>query len=267
MEWNSVRHNILDEFDEETAAVFNPEDWIQPKEGFPECLILTFTKSIVEKWAAMPESRQIGKTASANGEIPIYAMNYRGEEIAFAMAMIGASYCAGVLEDWIAMGSRHIVVFGSCGVLNREIADGHMIIPAAAVRDEGTSYHYQPPADEIEMDPESVKALTETMEDLGYPYVVGKTWTTDGFCRETRGKMERRKAAGCVAVDMECSALIALARFRGVHFAQFLYAADNLDSDVWEQRGLHINQGLSRSERYMEVAMEVCLRLKQIDRM
>ena len=39
--------------------------------------------------------------------------------------------------------------FGTCGVLDRDIEATSIIIPTAALRDEGTSYHYLPASDEV----------------------------------------------------------------------------------------------------------------------
>ena len=44
-----------------------------------------------------------------------------------------------------------LVLFGTCGVLDRDIEATSIIIPTAALRDEGTSYHYLPASDEVEV--------------------------------------------------------------------------------------------------------------------
>ena len=77
----------------------------------------------------------------------------------------------------------------------------------------------------------------ETLEAHHVPYVPGKTWTTDALYRETRGKVERRVAEGCLTVEMEAAAFFAVAAFRGVTFGQLLYAGDDLSGDAWDQRG------------------------------
>lgn len=135
-----------------------------------------------------------------------------------------------------------------------------MIIPTSAVRDEGTSYHYAPASDEIELDAHGIAVLEEVFKEKNLKYTKGKIWTTDAPYRETQGKMLRRKEAGCIAVDMECAALTALTRFRGVTFAQFVYASDNLDAEEWEQRGLTIRP-ISQKAKTFELAMECAIRL------
>ena len=76
------------------------------------------------------------------------------------------------------------------------------------------------------------------LRETGVDFTEGKVWTTDAFYRETRAKVALRKAQGCVCVDMECSALMALAQFRGIDVFEFFYAGDNLDREQWNPRSL-----------------------------
>ncbi|HOQ64017.1 MAG TPA: phosphorylase, partial [Clostridia bacterium] len=72
--------------------------------------------------------------------------------------------------------------------------------------------------------------------DLGLPHVCGRCWTTDALYRETRGNMEKRRAEGCIAVDMECAGLQAVCDFRGYEYYTFFYTGDLLDAPAWEMR-------------------------------
>ncbi len=261
-----VYTDLLNEYDANPQAVVNPDSMFTEimDEKRPKIAVMTYTRSIVDKWAQRPGVEIIGHTESANGCENIYSMSYGDSVIAFCMSPVGAPNAVATLENLVASGVETIVTFGSCGVMDKEIADGHLIIPTEAMRDEGTSYHYYKASDYIEMDEASVKVLQEVMDTFDYSYILGKTWTTDAIYRETREKVERRKKSGCIVVEMECSALLCAAKFRNIQFAQFLYAADNLDSDIWEQRGLTVHQGLSKSEMYMQIAFESGVRLNKL---
>jgi nucleoside phosphorylase len=74
------------------------------------------------------------------------------------------------------------------------------------------------------------------LDDRDLPYRVGKTWTTDAPYRETAGKISRRKEEGCLVVEMESAALIAVAQFRNVIFGQALYGGDDLSGAEWDTR-------------------------------
>jgi len=66
------------------------------------------------------------------------------------LGYLGAAGSAGSLEELIAYGSQKFIVYGGAGVLKKDIAVGHVIVPVSAVSDEGVSYHYVKPSREIE---------------------------------------------------------------------------------------------------------------------
>jgi uridine phosphorylase len=189
----------------------------------------------------------------------VYKMEYEEKTIAVAHPGIGAALAAGTLEELIALGCRRFVACGSAGVLKPELKRGAVIIPRLAVRDEGTSYHYCPPAREIEMDAVIVRKLEKVLMKQGISYEIGKTWTTDGFYRETKGKVANRGAEGCLTVDMECSALIAVAEFRDVAFGQYLAVADDVSGDEWDPR--NVDDRLSFNEKVFWLSVEACMSL------
>ena len=109
--------------------------------------------------------------------------------------------------------------------------------PGCCLRDEGTCFHYLAPAREIATDAEIVSALASVCGAHGHSYSVGKTWTTNGLFRETRGKLARRRDEGCIAVDAEASALLAVGQFRGARVGVLLYAGDDASGEEWQERG------------------------------
>ena len=99
------------------------------------------------------------------------------------------------------------------------------------------------------------------LRETGVDFTEGKVWTTDAFYRETRGKFEKRKAQGCVCVDMECSALMALAQFRGIDVFEFFYAGDNLDREQWDPRSLSTHAKLDEKDRAAYLALELARKI------
>lgn len=251
---------LIREFDTEKSAIIEPSYCASKNEELPEIAIATFSYKLIEKFSKLDNVKAIGSMKSANGENIIYKINYKDTDIAFFLARVGAPACTIDFEEIIAMGVKKLVLFGSCGVLSKDIPNGHIIVPTCAIRDEGTSYHYIPSADEIDLQYDSIEKITKTLENLNYPYVKGKTWTTDAPYRETSTKLNNRRKQGCIAVEMECASMAAVAQFRNIQFAQFLYSADNLDAVKWEPRGLG-NTKLSQKETYMAVALECAINL------
>lgn len=250
--------SILNDFDESKTAIINPEDFTQKREDFPEVVIATFTESIVDK-AFLGKDREIITYLYAN-TLPVYRLHYKGMEAAIFTSKTGAPASVVGEEAVIALGAKKLIYFGSCGVLDNRIEASEIIIPTHAIRDEGTSYHYLKESEEIELDGENIGILVKVLENLGIPCFKGKTWTTDAIFRETRKKFEKRKAQGSIVVEMECAALAAVAQFRQVSFAQFLYGADNLDNEKWDPRNL--GNGETKADVYLRIALEYALAVR-----
>ena len=248
---------ILQQFDPEKNAVINPCDIHTPVDGMPKVAVTCFARSTFARMLDRFGGEEIARFSCANMEFPIYKTNFNGKPIALFIADVGAPSCVGALEDAFEMGIEKVVMFGNCGVLDSSIDDCSIIIPTSAVRDEGTSYHYAPPSDEIKVNPKYMPEFLEILERHGCSYTIGKTWTTDAFYRETRKKVEARKALGCVCVEMECSAVAALAQFRGKEVFQFFYAGDNLDAEKWDCRSLSNFVLLDEKDKVAILAMKL----------
>ncbi len=241
-------------------ALFNPSDTTKKINNFPEICVSTFSENIIQKFSSLDNTEKIAELYTANGMIPVYKIRYKNTDIAFYLSRVGAPACVVGFEEIIAMGAQKFVLFGSCGVLDDDKVKGNIIIPVSAVRDEGTSYHYIAPSPEIAADARSIQILENVLSNCGYPYVKGKTWTSDAIYRETLPLIQERRQEGCLVVEMECASMLAVAKYRHISFIQFLYGADNLSSDTWEIRDLNL-YGLNNAEKYMFLALECGLAL------
>ena len=252
---------VLKEFDPSQKAVINAEDFVDPIAEMPETAVACYSRITMERMVEELGAKKIASTSTANGETYVYRAVYKGTEIALFMIDVGAPMSVAMLEEVFAMGVRNVIVFGTCGVLDREIEDCSILIPNQAIRDEGTSYHYAPAENEIEVNRHYLGIFTELLEAMNIYYTVGKVWTTDAFYRETVEKVKRRKEQGCICVDMECSANAAAARFRGRELFQFFYAADNLDAEQWDIRSLGNDAKLMEKDRIAMIALELAVRI------
>ncbi len=252
---------ILEEFDKEKNAVINPKDFIQPVIGIPKVAVACYSNTTFERMIGELPVECIAQTSSANGIKPVYKATYRNKEIALFMIDVGAPMSVAMLEDVYQMGIEKVVIFGTCGVLDKNIEDCSIIIPDSAIRDEGTSYHYASPSDEIAVNEKYIDIFQRMLTEMNINYTVGKTWTTDALYRETPDKVNLRKKQGCICVDMECSANAAIAKFRNKGLIQFFYAADNLDSEEWDIRSLSNYSKLEQKDRIALVALELAMLL------
>ncbi len=248
---------LLTQFDENRRAVINPDQTIQPAENFPETLVSIFSHQLFGAVLNFLGGQKIGESHDVDGDWPVYEVNYNGKRFAFYKGRLGAPAMVGCLEEVIALGAKRIILLGNCGVLDKNIRDCGIIIPTRAIRDEGTSYHYAPAADYIDVNKKYIPEFKAVCDRFGYPYVEGVTWTTDGFYRETPKKIENRKAMGAVCVEMECAAVQAMCDFRGVEFFQFLYAGDSLDHSGWDPRSLSGNARLDDKQKIALLAFEL----------
>ena len=222
------------EFDAITKEKFSAEDFCKETARFEKCVI-SFSKSATEATAQKLGGKRVGKISSCTFELPIYLVNVRGEEIALVCGVLGSAGAAGQLEELITMGAKKFVVCGAAGTLLPNPL-GALVVVERAVRDEGASFHYVPPSYEIEANAEAVASILATLKAEKIPCTAGKTWTTDGLYRETEDKIALRRAQGCVTVEMEASAFIAVARFRGVKLGQILYCGDDLSGEGYDHR-------------------------------
>jgi hypothetical protein len=184
------------EFDPTREALIEPSRVIRPRD-VPEHCVICFFQEVIDKVVAEQGATLLERNKWEDGPHPLYEINHRGQRLAFFHPGIGGPLAAGLLEEMIAWGCRKFIACGGCGVLAKEIAVGHLILVTSAVRDEGVSYHYLPPAREVVAGETVVQVLAQTMDRLDIPYLRGKTWTTDAPYRETPSKVALRRQDGC----------------------------------------------------------------------
>ena len=225
---------------------------------FRERCVACFFAEVVDELVAGGAKVAASRTSEI-GEHPIYEIMFEGQRLAVTHPGLGGPLAAGLLEEAIALGCRKFIVCGGAGVLRKDVALGHLIVPTSAVRDEGTSYHYLPPAREVQADTEVVATICRVLDAEGVHYARAKTWTTDAFYRETPDKIARRREEGCVTVEMEAASLFAVAQVRDVALGQILYCGDDCSGDTWDSR--HWNSRKDIRRRLFELSAKACLAL------
>lgn len=250
------------DFDEEKTAFVNPWDTTKKQADFPSVAVSTFSADIVEDYVRECNPPEIAKIYTANGYYPVYQAEYKGEKIALFVSRVGAPACVAGLEEIIQMGAKNIVLFGCCGVLDENATKGKIILPTAAIRDEGASQYYFPHSEDIKANEEGLKAARRCFNEFNISFVEGKVWTSDAIYRETPKLIAKRKEQGCLGVDMECAAAMAVAKFRNVPFIQFLFGADNLDCIEYDMRDLML-YGRNAGSKYLTLAFECGIRMKK----
>lgn len=249
--------SIISTFDDKSNEILKPSHIANIIDGFPKIVIIVFNQKTIDIANMFFELKEISYM-NAGIKIPVYKFEYKAKSIGLYMTVLGGPASVGLMEEIIAKGAQKIVIFGSCGVLDKGLAAGHIIVPTAAYRDEGTSYHYMAASDYVEVT--TAKRLCEIFDEIKIPYICGKTWTTDAIYRETKNNIEARKKDGCITVEMECASLMAASQFRKVELYQFLYTEDSLDGDTWDSRTMgKVTQGVR--EKYLRIAIEIASKI------
>jgi uridine phosphorylase len=192
----------------------------------PSTLIATFDTAIYRDLLAATGAEQAPQVPAA---VMTVAQGKIGERLVTLRKLsIGAPAAISVLEELIALGVRDLLIVGTGGSLQPALPIGSFVIPTGAIREEGTSFHYVPAGAELMPDATLAQALAEAVVAQGGVITFGPVWTTDAPYREMRSKVAAYGAMGALAVEMEASALFALAQFRGVRLALLLAISDEL---------------------------------------
>ncbi len=101
-----------------------------------------------------------------------------------------------------------------------------MIIPTQAIREEGTSYCYYEQGVMVHASELLVNLLQGAARRNRTPVLSGVTWTTDGVFRESIRKMKEYSSQGVLTIEMEMSALFALAMSKKINLAGLLVISD-----------------------------------------
>lgn len=246
------------EHDTAKEAVVEPSRVLKPIDISP-CCVITFFRDVIDKYKAEGKLKEIKSLRCETLDIPIYETIIDGKRFCLVQGYLGSAGAAAFLEEMIALGIKKFIVCGGAGVLRKDIALGHLIVPTSAVRDEGTSYHYLPPSREVIANSDVIDIIKSELDKVGVPYLTGKTWTTDSFYRETKDKVALRVDEGCLCVEMEASAYMAVAEFRGVKLGQMLYGGDDVSGDDWDNRDWHSRNDVR--ERLVEISFDICLKI------
>lgn len=181
---------ITDSFDSKTEPVISPSSFYREQKYLCDVCIIVFSKVIYDHILENFPCETVAEINACNGSRPICLFTYHGRKIAFYLSLVGSSAAANDLieANWFT-GARKFIMFGSAGSLNQKATAGKYVVPVAAYRDEGMSYHYAPPSDYIRIPGADV--VSEIFDSRNIPYVKGRVWTTDAFYRETKGQVKK----------------------------------------------------------------------------
>lgn len=172
----------------------------------------------------------------------MYNFTHRGIELGVVANAVGASFAVLVAEEMFACGCELLISMTSAGQIVSKGQPPYFVLIEKALRDEGTSYHYQPPASFSAINPRLIDCLEGVFEKSQPPVFAGATWTTDAPFRETEAAISYCRSQGILGVEMEASALYAFAEAKNhavICFAHITNQMGNVENDFekGEQQG------------------------------
>jgi len=209
-------------------ALFHPKDFISYKKWnkgrLPKRYIITYQTSTLNYFKKQYKPKKIKYSSVL--DIHIY------KNIGFVrLKGIGSPFAVTILEELIALGGKQFLNLGTAGGLQHE----GIFLCNKALRDEGTSYHYIAHGDYSYPDEKLTKKLGSFIESRGLEYEKAATWTIDAPYRETKAEINKYKKQGIATVEMEASALFAVAKLRKVKIASAFVVSDIL-GEKWEPK-------------------------------
>lgn len=251
-----VKNNFpILEYSTDKAAVINPDRADRSPVPYPRLCLVTFFGEVLAGAVEEYGGTVIGTYVSEMRDFPLYRFEVDGTEVCAIQAVVASGSIA-MMTDWLyGNGVEVIVCCGCCGVLD-DIPIGDVIIPVRALRDEGASYKYLPPARFIDLPEKPIECFRRTLNRRRIPYIECATWSTDGFYRETREMADYRRQEGCRVVEMECATMAAIAEFRGKIFGQLLYSGDILTGDADDYDDRDWKHNVTAREKLFALALE-----------
>ena len=211
---------ILAGKDYAAPSVFEPENLLRearrqkglPITTVPEVCLLDPDGDIVRALAKSGRSHRSAPWACYHTDL--YEFDHGDEHFGIIGCAVGASFAVLLAEQLFASGCRLLISMTSAGQIVEQGSPPYFILIDRALRDEGTSYHYLPPAEFAVADDGLVQAAMEAFAAARQPMHRGASWTTDAPFRETAAAIERCRARNILAVEMEAAGLYAFANAR-----------------------------------------------------
>lgn len=138
------------------------------------------------------------------------------------------------LEPLILTGVSEVLLLGFCGSLHPAFRIGDSVSVTRAYPGEGSSGHYLPGRRRFLPSGPLRASLESTLKSGGLGFKRGTIISTDAPYRETPAWLRGAIRRGAQTVDMETSAVLALAEYHGVRAASLQVVSDELFTGAWQ---------------------------------
>lgn len=216
-------------------SVFRPENLLREarrQKGLPDLetarvCILDPDGDLVRRLKADGRARLDAGWACYHTEL--YRVVEGDIEFGIVGCAVGAAFAVLIAEQLFASGCELLLSMTSAGQLAPVGAEPpYFVLIDRALRDEGVSYHYTPPAEFSAANGDLLAAVAGAFDGLRTRVVRGATWTTDAPFRETEAQIAAMRTRGLLAVEMEAAGLYAFAQACGRRVLCFAHVTNQM---------------------------------------
>ena len=199
-------------------AVFQPENLLRetrrqkslPAGNVPKVCVLDPDGDIVAH--LLRNNRAERDPVWACYHTSLYRFQRGGMTFGIIGCAVGGPFAVLLAEQLFVSGCELLVSITSAGQIVPARTPPYFVLIKMALRDEGTSHHYLPPAKYVHLLPAVGERLTQALNHFTPAVERGAAWTTDAPYRETAEAIEAARAEGVLAVEMEAASLYAFAQ-------------------------------------------------------
>jgi len=162
---------------------------------------------------------------------------------------IGAPAAILSMEQLIQTGVKEFVVLGFCGSLDPSFSIAETALIDRAFTEEGVSRHYLPSSREFHPSESLNRDIRKQLSANNLECRSSSIVSTDAPYRETKTWVNDQQNKGISLVDMETSAVFAVAEYHGLSSASLQIISDELSTGTWKT-GFHRLELRAAVEKY-----------------
>lgn len=198
-----------------------------PREPLPPICILEFDGDLTDCLVATGAAKPWKSWACFH--TTMHALEVDGTPCGIVPRTIGGPYAVLIAEQLKSSGAQVVLGLTSAGRVAAFVPVPSLVVATAAIRDEGTSYHYLSASHSAAAHATLAEALQRGLSKLDIPVLSGSVWTTDAPYRETKQQLAEYARQGVLAVEMQAASLFAFGIARSLPVGMIAHVTNAVD--------------------------------------